>query len=89
MVLCQYLVLSYPIAVIVVGYAFFTGRGRRWAWAAYGLLVLPVLILWAAVGKEFAPYARCILIILGFIAALGWYDFRRGRRAGPLSDSQP
>jgi len=85
-VLCQYLVLSYPIAVIAVGYAFFAGRGRRWAWVAYGLLLPPVLFMWAAGGKE---YADCILIILGFIAVLGWYDLRRGRRAAPVSDSQP
>ncbi len=83
MVLCQYLVLSYPLAVIAVGYAFFAGRGRRWAWVAYGLLVPPTLLVWAAGGKEFAS---CIVIILGLIAVLGWYDLRRRRPAAPVCD---
>jgi hypothetical protein len=78
-------VLSYPIAVIAVGYAFFAGRGRRWAWGAYGLLVLPVFLLWVMGVQELAI---CILIILGFVAVLGWYDLRRGGRDGPVSDYQ-
>ena len=79
MVLCQYLVLSYPIAVVAVVYAFARGRGRRWAWAAYGLLLLPpLLLLLIAGGKEGMAY--CILIILGFVALLGYYDLRRIKR---------
>ncbi len=76
--MCQYLILAYPVAVIAVSYAFLVGRGRLRTWIAYGLLVLQALLLWMVGGREMA---LVILVLLGFIGILGWYDFRRAARA--------
>jgi hypothetical protein len=81
----QCLILSYPLAVITVSYAFCVGRGRRWAWAAYGLLVFPILLMYLADGGR--EVAACILIILGFVALLGYFDFRRANRPVKPKDS--
>ena len=79
--------LTYPVAVIAVGYAFCAGRGRRWAWAAYGLLVPPVLVLLLAGNRREVGVADCALIILGFVALLGWYDLRRIKRGSADSSA--
>jgi hypothetical protein len=80
--LCQYLILAYPAAVIAVVYVFFEGRVRRLAWIAYGLLVVQALFLFAVGAEEMA---LVILILLGFVAVLGWYDLHRARRASSQS----
>jgi hypothetical protein len=67
--LCQYLILAYPAAFVAVAYALAVGRGRPFAWTAFGLLAIPALFVWAMGGKE---VAWCALIILGLIAVLGW-----------------
>lgn len=80
--LCQYLLFAYPFAVVAVAYAFYAGRGRRWTWAAYGLVALPwVLLLPWALG----PLGLAGTFCMGL---LGWYGWlKRERRSTTALDA--
>jgi hypothetical protein len=79
MVLCQYLVLFlvlfYPIAFIAVIASFVRGRGRRWTWGAFGLLVLPVLV--ALLLTRHQDEARQWWYVLRVVVVVGLFGMLR------------
>ena len=88
--MCQCLFIPYPFAVIAVGYAFYAGRGRRYGWAAYSLIVLLwlLLVLDTADQPEIQNYA---LVGLPFLAVLAWYGWlkRTPRQPAVIAEVDP
>ena len=73
----QYLLVTYPLAVVAEGYAFYAQRGRRWAWAAYLLVVIPVLF---ALMAGNAPGFLTVLCFTGLLGVYGWLKGRQRNR---------
>lgn len=78
----QCLVLLYPVAPFAVAYAFRTRRDLVRAWAAYGLAVLPALVLALKPASHQIRYVFLgVLAILAILGLYGWWN-----RPRPSSD---
>jgi hypothetical protein len=66
-----------------VAYAFYAGRTLRWAWGAYGLVILPPLVaVLIFKGSEARRVFLIILALVGLVGLYGWWT-RAGRKDYP------